>query len=236
MRAYVSPTNAARRATLRTVLFAGVAAFALVGCNDVVSLAPAITDQDAYEVPDFVGEWRVRDTLTVDLDRESTTETGLRRLRVRRLDGPIPNYLVEAWAAGHQDSGKTAVFQGPYSYDARVGRLGRSFVLELRPAMEVDSLLIAAHDAYNPGLDATYQVLGMSVDGSMLHLWMVRGDSVQKAVTSGRCPGPYFVDPIHSSHMILTGSSEQVRAIWECVSALPGVVSSDSIVFLRMSR
>lgn len=235
MRAYVSPTNAACRATLRTLLFAGVAPFALVGCSDVVSLAPAITDQDAYEVPDFVGEWRAVDTLTVDSSGNVEVEDGLRRMRIHRLDGPVPNYVIDTWGVEKRDSTKIAVPYGPRSYDARVGRIGPFSVMEIRPAMEVDSLLIAADHAYDPALQATYEMLAIEVDSSTLKLWLFEADSVHEAVTDGRCPGPYYVDP-HRQHMVLTGSSEQVRAIWTCVSALPGVLNPDTAILRRAPR
>lgn len=228
MRACVPPTNPARHPTLRGVLCAGIAAFALVGCSDVVSLAPAVTNEEAIELPALVGRWRVVDTLTGGMDQSDTS-----RVEVQRREGPTPNYLIEYWNFSAPDSGQVAEPVRPRMFNARVGRVGGSLLLELRPSKEADTLLAAVDRTYDPALQATYQTFRIEVDSTTFRVLLFEADSVQEAVRDGRCPGPFFVDPDSSNHMVLTGSSEQVLAIWACVSTLPGIMRTDSIVLRR---
>ncbi len=231
MRACVPPANAARRSTLAAVLRTGVAAFALVGCSDVVSLAPAVTDQDAIEMPALVGRWRVVDTLTGSMDISDSS-----RVEVRRLDGAVPKYLFEYWDFRAADSGGVAQPPRVRMFDARVARIGGSLLLEVRPSKDADTLLAAVDRMYDPALEATYQTFRIAVDSTTFLVRLFEADSVHAAVRSRRCPGPFFVNADSKHHMVLTGSSAQVRAIWTCVSRVPGIMSTDSIVLRRAPR
>ena len=223
MRASVPPANAARRSVAR-LMCAAVAACALVGCNDVVSLAPAVPDAKAIEAPALVGSWAMPDSAS-----GARSQADSSRLIVRRLDGAVPDYLIEYWNFHNADSGEVT----PTWYVGHVGRVGGLLLLEVRPAMKNDSILSEADDAYSPLLEATHMVFRLEVDSAAFRAWVFNPDSVQEVVGDGRCPGSYYVDEHSSHHMVLTGSSAEVRRIWACAGALPGFFGDSAVLQRR---
>ena len=195
-----------------------VGAVALAACfrvNLVRSLAPAVDDSVALEVPGFAGSWTTPDA---------------NRWEIRRDSGPVPAYVVAVGPGMHGLAADGAARDDRTYFEARVGRAGSVLLLEMRPDLQRDTLLARISESYSYQLQRVYLVQRFDLHGDRFVVsWFVQ-DSVEAAVRDGRCATPFFPDSTRG--MILSGTPAQLRAAWGCIAAQPGF-AGDSTLFRR---
>ena len=193
-----------------------VLAVAFAACVHYVrSLAPAIDDAAALEIPGFVGTW--------------TNPEGS-RWEVTRDSAASPAYLVAAGAVSGAATADGTLRDDRTYFEARIGRAGPVLLLEMRPDLDRDTLLARISENYSYQLERVYLVEQFDLQRDRFVLTEFAQDSVEAAVRDGRCATPFFPDSTRG--MILSGTSAQVRAAWRCIAAQPGFVS-DSVIMLR---
>lgn len=193
-----------------------VVAVALAACFRVVrSIAPAIDDAAALDVPGFVGVWNTADGA---------------RWEVTRDTGAVPSYHIAVGPVLRAETIARRARDDRAYLEARIGRVGPVLVLEMRPDLDRDTVLARLSDRYSYQLERLYMVERLELHGDRFITIWVEQDSVESAVRDGRCATPFFPDTARG--MILSGTSAQVRAALGCTLALPGF-TSDSTVFQR---
>ena len=198
-------------------LAAGVTA-----CSDVRSIQPAIDSANAIELPALEGRWIIPDTAVLEVRRSTI---GWRAYHVGFQDlTPVPG----------QPSIAPRGADAPWIWlDAQVGRVGERLVLELSPSGRMDSTLHRALSDYHPFILEVHVVVGLEVSATELRIALVNADSIETVAPAllreGACATPYTF--IGRSRLLLTGTSAEVRAAYECLLKHRGLV--DASVFRR---
>lgn len=210
------------------VAFGGVCGGGNYNFDTLRSLAPAVRDVDALEMPSIVGRWGTPDTTVWEFRRSAD--------RIPSYNLVVEDYEdVESGTAAVSDSSVARRAVTRTAFDARIGRLGSELVVELRLSISRDSSVVPALDGYWPFFQPLHVVFGLNVRNDTLELRMTNGDSTVAWLRRRCCVTPYRRgSPRDSTDLLFTGRSEQVRQAYRCLVRHGAFLYGDSVSFLRI--
>ena len=192
------------------------------------SVAPAVRDVDALEMPSIVGRWGTPDTRVWEF-RRSAERTPSYIFVAEDYDDVAPD------TAAVSDSSVARRMVTRTSFDARIGRLGSELVIELRLSIDRDSSVVPALNGWWDFFQPLYVVFGLEFRNDTLVLRMTDSDSTFAWLRRGCCVAPYLRgSPNDSTSLLFTGRSEQVRQAYRCLVRHGAFLYGDTVSWQRI--